>query len=48
MEVNVAININVETLFWGANVFREGGGVEICTMGRNYLLPGRANISSPQ
>jgi len=25
MEVNVAINIKVETLFRGANVFREGG-----------------------
>jgi len=25
LEVNVAINIKVETLFWGANVFREGG-----------------------
>jgi len=26
MEVNVAINIKGETLFWGANVFCEGAG----------------------
>jgi len=45
MEVNVAINIKVETLFQGANVF--WGGAGISTRGRKYLLLGRGNISSP-
>jgi len=39
MEVNVAININVETLFREANVFREGG------RGRK-ITRGGGNISS--
>jgi len=47
MEVNVAINIKVETLFRGANVFREGWA-ENSTSGRKYFLLGRGNISSPQ
>jgi len=38
MEVNVAINIKVETLFRRANVFREGGP---------KIARGRGNISSP-
>jgi len=37
MEVNVAINMKVETLFWGVNVFREGGW---------ELAQGGGNISS--
>jgi len=37
MEVNVAINIKVETLFQGANVFREGG---------RKIARGGGNISS--
>jgi len=36
MEVNVAINIKVETLFWGANIFCEGG---------RKLAQGGGNIS---
>jgi len=47
MEVNVAINIKVETLFRGANLFREVGA-ENSTRGRKYFLPGRGNISSPR
>jgi len=45
MEVNVGINIKVETLFRGVNVFREGGGAENFTRGRKYFLLGRGNIS---
>jgi len=45
LEVNVAINIKVETLFRGANLFREGGGNS--TWERKYFLMGRGNISSP-
>jgi len=37
MEVNVAINIKVEILFRGANVFREG---------RRKIARGGGNISS--
>jgi len=47
MEVNVAISIKVETLFRGANVFREGDGKlhegeEIIPPGEGkyFLLPG--------
>jgi len=36
MEVNVTINIKVETLFRGVNVFCEGGGNN--TRGRKYFL----------
>jgi len=43
MEVNVAINIKVETLFRGANVFREGGaekrGGNISSGGEEIFLP---------
>jgi len=42
MEVNVAINIKVETLFQEANVFREGA--ENSTRGRKYFLLERGNI----
>jgi len=45
MVVNVAINIKVEILFQGVNVFREGGINS--TRGRKYFLWGRGNISSP-
>jgi len=45
MEVNVAIHIKVETLFWGANVICEGVGNS--TRGRKYFFLGRGNISSP-
>jgi len=44
MEVNVAINIKVETLFRGANVFREGGGRKIARGGGNISS---WDISSP-
>jgi len=47
MEVDVAINIKVEILFRGANVFREGRGAGISTRGRKYFLLGIGNISSP-
>jgi len=46
MEVNVAITIKVETLFRGANVFREGAGNS--TRGMKYFLLGRGNIPSPR
>jgi len=45
MEMNVAINIKVETLFRGANVFRKGGrkitrgGGNISSWGEKYFLP---------
>jgi len=39
MEVNVAINIKVETLFWGANLFCEG---------ERKIARGGGNISSPR
>jgi len=45
MEVNVAINIKVETLFRGANVFREGGrkiargGGNISSWGEEIFIP---------
>jgi len=37
MEVTIAINIKVETLLWGVNVFREGG---------REITRGVGNISS--
>jgi len=46
MEVNVAINIKVETLFRGANVFRDGG-VEISTRGGNISSWGEEIFPSP-
>jgi len=45
MEVNVAINIKVETLFRGANLFREGGrkiargGGNISSWGEEKIFP---------
>jgi len=47
MEVNVAINIKVETLFWGANVFCEGGGRKIARGGGNISSWGEEIFSPP-
>jgi len=46
MEVNVAINIKVETLFRGANVFREGGW-EIARGGGNIPYWGEEIFPPP-
>jgi len=47
MEVNVAINIKMETLFRGANVFREGEGAENSTRGSKYFLLGEEIFPPP-
>jgi len=46
MEVNEAINMKVETLFRGANVFREGGGKK--HEGKEIFPPGERKYFFPQ